>query len=107
MSSDIDFKKVLFFAAGAEWGPAEKRTRMNTQESKKEERINVLFSGSIFFQMLLNHHRFLTWWVQFARWASVRAAELCSFAADDRTASFTDTGNKGGKLINQPTERRE
>lgn len=36
--------------------------------------------------MLLNHHRFLIWSVQFSRWASVRAAELCSFAGDDHTA---------------------
>lgn len=67
--------------------------------------------------MLLNHQRFFSGPVHFARWASVTAAELCSFAGDHHTTSFCrrrrlllrlnqSTDNQGGEVINQPTGRR-
>lgn len=68
--------------------------------------------------MLLNHQSFFSGPVHFARWASVTAAELCSFAGDHHTNSFCrrrrllmrlnqSTDNQGGKVINQPTGRRK
>lgn len=65
-----------------------KRTSVKNQESKKGENQYLIFQVNFFPNVAQPHQRFFICWVHFARWASVTAAELCSFSGDHHTTSL-------------------